>query len=404
MTLEAAWQRYLELAVREERALAAHPGRYPHYCSEGRWHRIPLDETSGWVDDAFYDHGNWTAGFWAGVAWLRRLEGGGGVAAPDDLDAIRPLLTDLRQREADGTTHDLGFLFYPSFVMGAVAGALDRDDVEPALVAARTLAGRFREPGGFIQAFGAADDPRSAGTSTIDTMMNLPLLWWAGRAAPEHGGELIERAHRHALTSADVFLREDGSTYHLNRFDPATGRLLQQGTFQGSSQTSCWSRGQAWAITGFAWSYAATGDDRLRDAAERAWEYFAARVPDDGVVAWDFDDRSPDAPEDASASAIVALGLLILAERHPDAAARLRFATAAEQLLARLAASALASGPEEGILQRSSYSIPHGLGLSGATPWGDFYYGLALALATGRVALGALLDGVRIDGEVATNP
>jgi unsaturated chondroitin disaccharide hydrolase len=399
MTLEQAWERVRALAEREERELVRLPGRYPHYCSDGRWQRFPLDQTSGWVDDAFYDHGNWTAGFSAGCGWLRRLDGD----TSDGGAPLRPLLRDLEQRQTDGTTHDLGFLFYPSFVTGAVAGGLERAELAPALVAARTLAGRFRESGGFIQAFGAAEDPRSAGTSTIDTMMNLPLLWWAGRVEPG-AGELIDRARRHALTSAQAFVREDGSTYHLNRFDPVSGALLQQGTFQGSSERSCWSRGQAWGVAGFAWAYAATGEERLLDAAERTWAYFASRVPDDCVVPWDFDDRSPDAPEDASASAIVALGLLILADRHPDRIARARLAGEGASLLAGLADAALTSGPEEGILQRSSYSIPHGLGLSGATPWGDYYYALALALATGRVSVEELLEGARADREATATP
>ncbi|MDO8208916.1 glycoside hydrolase family 88 protein [Conexibacter sp. CPCC 206217] len=403
MTLEQAWQRVRALVEREERRNGQHPGRYPHYCDDGQWVRFPLDQRSGWVDDVFYDHGNWTAGFGAGSGWLRRLDG----EPADGGLPLRPLLRDLEQRQHDGTTHDLGFLFYPSFVTGAITGELRDDELAPALTAALTLAGRYRESGGFIQAFGAADDPRSAGTSTIDTMMNLPLLWWAGRVVqgPE-GSELIDRAHRHALTSAQAFLREDGSTYHLNRFDPVDGRLLEQGTFQGSSQRSCWSRGQAWAIAGFAWAYAATGDERLLDAAERAWAYFAARVPADCVVPWDFDDGAPDAPEDASASAIVALGLLILSDRHPATAARDRLRAAGTSLLSGLADAALTSGPEDGILQRSSYSIPHRLGLSGATPWGDYYYALALALATRRLSVEQLLQGTRAgtNREAVTKP
>jgi unsaturated chondroitin disaccharide hydrolase len=387
MSLATAWDAYVALAAREAEGHALHPARYPHHGGDdGRWHRLPVDRISRWADDTFYDHGNWTAGFAAGVAWLRTLQPG----EPSPGEPIRDLLRGLEQRAADGTTHDLGFLFYPSYVMGAVAGGLAGEELDPARAAAGTLASRFRPEGGYLQAFGALDDPRSAGTSTIDTMMNLPLLWWAGGdGAPE----LFELARRHARTSADVFFRDDDSTYHLVRFDPASGELVQRGTFQGAGSDSCWSRGQAWAIAGFALAFAATGDDDLLAASERAWRYFAARIPDDGVVPWDFTDDSPEAPDDASASAAAALGAVVLGAVHPSAARRAEFAGEGASLLEALAVSAVGVEGEEGILQRSCYSRPHRLGVRGPTPWGDFFYGLALAIATGRTTIEDLLRG-----------
>jgi unsaturated chondroitin disaccharide hydrolase len=389
MSLAAAWDAYVALAAREELALERHPDRYPHYAREdGSWHRASLHETSGWVDDAFYDHGNWTAGFSAGVSWLRTLQPGQPAAGP----AVHRLLHGLEDRAVDDTTHDLGFLFHPSFVMARVAGGLEEGDVGAALVAARTIASRFRKEGGYIQAFGSLADPRSAGTSTIDTMMNLPLLLWAGRQAGAATG-LRELAHRHALTSARVFFRDDDSTFHLVRFDPVSGRLRDRGTFQGASERSCWSRGQAWAVAGFAWAYADTGDQELLAASERAWRYFAPRIPADAVVPWDFADDGAEAPDDASASAVAALGAVILGERHPSETHRRAFAEAGQSMLTRLAGSAVGDAGQDGILLRSCYSRPHGLGVRGATPWGDFYYGLALALATRRVTVGDLLAG-----------
>jgi unsaturated chondroitin disaccharide hydrolase len=379
VTLERAWEDYVALAELEEVGHRDSPDRYPHYSENGRWRRLALDETSRWLDDGRYDHGNWTAGFSAGVAWLRRLDDGSPPVSPE----LRALLAGLPSRAADDTTHDLGFLFFPSFAFAQAIGALAPLDAAPARDAADTLAQRFCASGGFIQAFGALDDPRAAGTSTIDTMMNLPLLWWAAAGRPD----LENVAHTHAKTSARVFFRDDGSTYHLSRFDPDTGELLRRGTFQGDSDDSCWSRGQAWAISGFAWAYAATRDPELLNAAERAWSYFVARVPADGVVAWDFSDSSKTAAEDASASAIAALGIAILGHCHPESERRSAYGSAASDLLQRLSRSAVGDGTEDGILLRSSYSLPHGLGVRGATPWGDYFYGLALALSTGRVEL-----------------
>lgn len=379
MTLERAWEDYAARAAREESAHAASPGRYPHYSQDGRWYRLALDVTSRWVDEERYDHGNWTAGFSAGIGWLQRLDDGG----PELSAPLQALLAELPRRATDGTTHDLGFLFFPSFAFPEAIGALAFEDAAPARVAADTLATRFCSGGRYIQAFGALDDARATGTSTIDTMMNLPLLWWAAAGRPD----LEDVAHAHSSTSARVFLREDGSTYHLVRIDPDSADLLWRGTFQGDSDDSCWSRGQAWAISGFAWAYAATGDPELLRAAERAWSYFAARIPADGVVPWDFSDHSETPPEDASASAIAALGIAILGGCHPQADRRVAYAAEASEFLERLSQSAVGRDAEDGILLRSSYSLPHGLGVRGATPWGDFFYGLALAMSTGRVQL-----------------
>jgi unsaturated chondroitin disaccharide hydrolase len=382
VNLENAWKKFAELAEDEERQLEQTPGRYPHYSVDGQWHRAAIDETSGWVDESFYDHGNWTAGFSVGDAWLRRLNDAG-KSRPSAV--MRSALADISKRALDETTHDLGFLFYPSFALGQVLGGLSASEAEPALTAANVLAGRFNEAGQFIQAFGARTDARSAGTSTIDTMMNLPLLWWAARQIGDD--RLLDVAHRHAQTSAARYFREDGSTFHLIRFDPDSGELLERGTFQGASAGSCWSRGQAWAIAGFAWAFGAVGDERLSDAAVRAWRYFEARIPPDGVVPWDFgEDTSPDTVPDASASAAAALGALLLAESHPSQGIREDCRSAAVDLLAKLDANAVRRDDKsQGILLRSCYSKPHNLGVRGATPYGDFYYGLALALATGRV-------------------
>ena len=81
---------------------------------------------------------------------------------------------------------------------------------------------------GIVQAWGQLDDSRTQGFSTIDTMMNLPLLWWA---SGETGDASFWRAAaRHARVSAAVYIREDGSTFHTARFDPVTGVLMDRGT------------------------------------------------------------------------------------------------------------------------------------------------------------------------------
>jgi unsaturated chondroitin disaccharide hydrolase len=383
--LELAWAHYVRLARQEQDRNGRHLGQYPHYMEEGRWRRFPIDATSGWVDDSFYDHGNWTAGFAVGQAWLAA------IGDPDHHATVATQTTallDVATRASDRTTHDLGFLFHPSFALGEQLGFLTSDAVAPAHEAAESLAARFNPAGGYLQAFGPADDPRSRGTSTIDTMMNLPLLWWS---AADGQSDVRRNAETHARTSAREFFRPDGSTYHLIKFDPSTGVVLERGTFQGGADDSCWSRGQAWAIAGFAWSYAVQPVPEFLDAALTAWNYFRGRIPDDGVVPWDFGAPSTDTTGDASASAIAALGALILSEQVESTAHSAELRSDAERILEQLSHHAVRQDPAaDGILLRSCYSKPHGLGLSGALPYGDYYYGLALALATGRIDLSRL--------------
>jgi unsaturated chondroitin disaccharide hydrolase len=381
--VEAIWEAYLAAARREfEQSLGRAENLFPHFTEGPRWRLLPIETTSRWLDDGVYEHGNWTAGFWFGVMWLLAM----GSGHDEALAVGRERLQRLVPRAEDSTTHDLGFLFFPSFVLGLQLGFLTPEAARPAVRAARLTARRLDQAGGFVQAFGPIGDPRSAGTSTIDTMMNLPLLWWAGPRASDEA--LWDAARLHARTSARTFVREDGSTYHLNRFDPASGALEHRGTFQGASEASCWSRGQAWGISGFAWAYAAMGDEGLLAAAERTAAYFWDRLPEDGIPPWDFSDQSENAERDASASAIAALGALILGRIHPDERERDAHWSRGLELLGLLGESCLNTEEgREGILLRSCYSKPHSLGLNSATAWGDFFFGLALALAIGHLSL-----------------
>jgi unsaturated chondroitin disaccharide hydrolase len=380
------WAAYLAAARREiERARERDPRLYPHYSENGRWTLLDVDARSRWDGDV-YEHGNWTAGFWFGTAWLAAW--GTGEEALADL--ARDRLKHLTDRASDHTTHDLGFLFYPSLVVGWLCGFLEDADTAPAVEAARMTVRRFNAPGRYIQAFGPVGERRSSSTSTIDTMMNLPLLWWAHERTGEP--QFLEVARQHARTSARLLVRPDGSTIHLMRLDPVTGAFLAESTLQGASSASSWSRGSGWAVGGLAWAYAVTQEPEFLAVAERVSQHYAAQTQAGRLPAWDFSDDAPDAPRDASAAAAVALGHLVLGQVHPDADARTRYDESGRQLLATLTRSALNRDPEiDGVLLHSCYSVPHGRGVDGATAWGDFFYGLAMAIAHGGLPLTHLL-------------
>lgn len=373
MTLDSA--AFVEEAY--SRVLAAvheAPTRSAHYVENGQWKQVPLAQSSYWTDDS-YDHGNWTSGFWVGcLLYLHHL------GAPAEPELATALAAATATRALDETTHDVGFMFWPSAVMlaedhesaGGVASA--RRWARVALTAAETLSKRFRHAGGYLQAFGALDDVRGQATSTIDTMMNLPLLWWAARTFERK--DLYDIAYQHAVTTSQDLIREDGASFHIAYHHP-DGSLRSRGTFQGASDQSCWTRGHAWAIHGFISAYLATGDELFADISASCLELWLARAPLDALPPYDL--LADTGLVDASALAIVASGLADavgspVLSRRLDARARLG------EALATLERDAVFTNPS-GILGKSTYSAPHGWGVDGALPYGDFFYLRALTLA-----------------------
>ncbi|MFB6217886.1 MAG: glycoside hydrolase family 88 protein, partial [Halobacteriaceae archaeon] len=302
--------RFAEAAAFVRERVAENRGEYVE--------QFPTGESEDYVYGATTSPG-WTGSFWTGMLWLAYGETG------DDRYRIvaqrnRSVLADhLRSGPRPPGTHDLGFLYSLSAVADhRLTGSETAADV--AVEAADALADRFREAPGIVQAWGDITDPDEdhwAGCRAIvDTMMNLPLLFWA---STHTGNERYrEVATTHAHTTADHLVRDDGSTFHTHTFDPETGDPVAGETRQGYADDSTWSRGQAWAIYGFALAAGYTGERRFREAAAAAADYYLDRVEADHVPRWDFD-APADAVRDSSAAAIAACGLAELAGVLPDA-------------------------------------------------------------------------------------
>ncbi len=165
-------------------------------------------------------------------------------------DAARAWTERLAPRQHDLGTHDLGFLFELSYILGS---KLTGDEAlkAPAIQAARSLIQRFNPKGGYIQAWHAINDtPEWRGRAIVDTLMNLYLLYWASQETGDPTFAHIATAHANTALKRQV--RDDWSTAHVMDFNPDTGAFIKQDTHQGLSPTSCWSRGQAWAVHGYA--------------------------------------------------------------------------------------------------------------------------------------------------------
>lgn len=347
---------------------------FPYATRAGSWQTVAPDEV-GFMPA----HGSWTVGFTPGMLWLAYRATGRGVYADEALARCRRFL----QRQNDDSTHDLGFVFYPSYVQGYEATG-ERWLREGAIAAARTLARRYNQSGRFLRAWGRAGTDDRAGQTTIDAMMNLALLYWAAEAAGEP--QLAAIATAHAETSSRTLVRPDGSTYHVYTFDPRTGQPLGGSTHQGYADESTWPRGQGWGLYGFArGARQAARPDFLR-VARRLADCFLDRLPTDRVPFWDGDDPAiPNAPRDSSAGAIGAAGLLELARNQGDATAATRYREAAIGLLATLyeRSSSRDQPGQQGVLLHGTWHRRAGFAVDESLIFGDYYFMEALATALG---------------------
>lgn len=83
-------------------------------------------------------------------------------------------------------------------------------------------------------------------------MMNLEVLFVSAALTGNH--TLIDIANSHATTTMNNHIRSDGSTWHVIEYDSTNGRVTKKRTAQGYSDSSTWTRGQAWGVYGFAMS------------------------------------------------------------------------------------------------------------------------------------------------------
>jgi hypothetical protein len=243
----------------------------------------------------------------------------------------------LHQNAHRKDTHDLGFMIQP---WARLAWDLHHDQraYSSLVTAAYSLANRFDDTVGCIRSWDVCKTKRYTFTNPgqdflviIDNMLSkspisnrsknsvltyhadLDLLFWV--ASQERDPSLAAKATRHARTTQSTHIRGDKSTFHVVNFDQNNGSIKHRFTNQGYSDSSCWSRGQAWGILGFAQTYLWTRDPSFLTTACELADYFMAHLPADGVPYWDFDAPIKSwAPRDTSAACITCYGLLLIHE------------------------------------------------------------------------------------------
>ena len=270
--------------------------------------RFPL----GWTENGKYaivGCENWMSGFWSGMLWLAYEWTGKAKYRSLAEKHIDIFMKRIETKSYVGN-HDLGFLYSLSCVSAYRLTGNERAK-KAALMAADHLYDNFFIDKGAPHINAWAEKKELVQDNSfmiIDCLMNLPLLYWASEVS---GDEKYRKAAlAHTETTSNLIFREDGSTYHKYNFDVETGMPRNGSTAQGYSDQSCWSRGQAWGVYGFALAYAQTKQVKYLNCFKRAADYFISKLPEDTIPYWDFTFTDGDEPRDSSAAVIAACGIL----------------------------------------------------------------------------------------------
>lgn len=344
-----------------------------------------LRSVKGWV---------WTHGFWPGILWMAYEACGEAVLRENAELATRHMEAFTRRTARD---HDLGFM-----IMGSMGKAYEAtpDDIrgEQMIRAAESLLELVDPDVGtlFSWPMKAARGEYAPYNTIIDSLLNLELFFRASEISGDP--KFREAAIRHADRVLGTHVRPDGSSYHLAVFDNETGKVLVRGTHQGWGAESTWARGQAWGIYGFAMCHRETGLARYRAMAREMADWFMRHLPPDGVPYWDFADPAiPDAPRDASAAAIAASGLLILAAGETDSALAMETVATARTLLAALWRHCRSDGANAAFLRHSTGNRPKGLEVDVPLIYADYYFLEALLRLRRWEASGtSVVSGARV--------
>ena len=289
-----------EIEEKLRRAAPVYVDRFPHVSTlpaEGLRY-LPEENTA------------WTSSFFPGMMYLAYDRTGDRAFLAHAEEYLASFANRLEQKI--GVSHDFGFLYTLSCVALYKLTGNERARAV-ALGAADVLAGRYNEKGRYLQAWGEYGVGTPYVKIIVDTMMNLPLLFWAGEVTGD--ARYTEIATAHAHTCADYLVREDFTSFHSYLMDPVTGRAVEGRTVQGFHDNTTWARGQSWVVTGFALAYRYTGQARFLEVSRKAAAVFLENLPADHVPYWDFvfNDRVPDL-RDTSAAAIFICGMLELAD------------------------------------------------------------------------------------------
>ncbi|MBI6121254.1 glycoside hydrolase family 88 protein [Salegentibacter maritimus] len=318
---------------------------------------------------------DWTSGFYPGSLW--QLYGlTGNDVWKERATAYTEKLDTIQYWEGN---HDVGFIIECSYGNGLKYQ--DSNAYEEVIVqTAKSLSTRFKPNAGVLQSW--EWNKKWDCPVIIDNMMNLELLFHATKISGD--STFYDIAVSHADTTIKNHFRDDGSSFHVVDYNPATGEVIQKNTHQGYSDDSAWARGQAWGLYGYVMVYRETKDPKYLRHAEKIANFIKTHpnLPNDQVPYWDYDvSPGENTLRDASAAAITASALLELSTYDTDTSSKDYLKWGNDIIDSLSSKTYLAKVGTNGgfLLKHSVGSKPHGVELDVPLNYADYYYLEALS-------------------------
>lgn len=343
------------ICTQVEKNMAIFGEQFPSACTtEGQYRIKPNDD--------------WTNGFWTGMLWICYQYSGKELfrlAAEKNCNSFKQRIDE----DFVLDHHDIGFLYTPSLV--AQYKITNNQEARLyALKAAEKLLGRYQQKGQFIQAWGQLDDD-SEYRFIVDSLINLPLLYWASVETNDPKYRAI--ADKHYATVMRYGIRDDNSTHHTFYFERATGAPLGGKTAQGFSDNSCWARGQSWVILGSVLNNKYQNMDTNYQIFERVYKKYFNALPKDYIPYWDLIfDQNSNQYHDASTAPIVVTALLERKHQLAISDYDQHINKMVDSLIDKY--SSKYNSQSQGLLDYGVYAYHGFKGINESNLWGDYFY------------------------------
>ena len=323
------------------------------------------------------EDGDWAGGYWIALLLLAYRRTGEQML----IEAAQRLTAKL---EVHWRREDMfrGLMFY---LAGARAWELTgiSSFYELGLRAAETMCAMFRSDIGAIPIGSQLKVKQSKLRLGLMTAIDnvyiclLPLWWWWKQTS-------CETCWRAALaqleTTRRFLIRENGAAVQLAEWSDPLRPPIRTFNYQSLYDDGCWSRGQAFAMAGFAVAFEHTSDSGYLTTLSLLTNYYEERCPEDGVPGYDL--ALPPPPQtlrDTSAAAITAWGLtrlLLSGKLEPDQAGP--FQQLRDKILTSLLRHYQTPTSEqdhrpEGMLLEGCFNVRDGVDTHHELIWGDYY-------------------------------
>ena len=213
-------------------------------------------------------------------------------------------------------------------------------------------------------------------TSAVDSAhAAIPVLL---RAYKESGNlKYRDTALSHLEIYLKRFIRDDGSTRQLVRFDKDTGKVIEEYKNLSSNTNGCWARGFGWCVSGLSEVYNELKYPRYLYALKSLASYYRTHSNNDFVPCWDMIFTKEDNQErDTSCAALVGFGFSSLQGNEPEI---VELRNLGMDIIESLADNyVVKEGNNKGMLTDGCFSKPKNYAYNNELIWSDYYLAIAL--------------------------